>query len=186
MNLQRHVADAVEIIDEHARSTMPEGAYLEFANKMKIIHDKALEYSVYYAQAIVSEGDIPPIITLLSADSDEIKALAAKELVYNFLSDESDGSEAAEIVSAGGIPPLIAMLSGGSNDVVKLAADALGTLMLNGENAVTIVSAGGIPPLIALLSSSYENRVKRYAVKALGTLALNDESTMPSSVSTIL
>merc|ERR1711977_680410 len=86
---------------------------------------------------IVSLGAVPPLIDLLSADSDEVKAYAADALVM--LSDHAD--HAATIVSSDGIPPLIELLSGSPDDIKVAASLALGNLALNDDNRATIASA---------------------------------------------
>jgi hypothetical protein len=144
--------------------------------------------------AVASAGAIPPLVQLLSGDSDDDDD--AYKFVYNGmrttavltlrnLACVNDEIKAA-IVAAGALSPLVKLLSislhvAHSHPTLRPgAAEALHDLIAGSDDVTAaVVAAGGIPPLVALLATSRHNgwvftEEAKYSAMALCNLASID------------
>ena len=104
--------------------------------------------------AIAKAGGIPPMISWLSADSEEVQEEAANTLYA--LSDGNVTTQAL-IVKSEGISPLIEIIKTSRSDKAKEhSARCLWHLCSSVENQNAIMDAGGVGPLVAMLSGDGE------------------------------
>ena len=138
---------------------------------------------------IVHAGAIPPLVAMLSEDTDDPKIWAARVLAL--ISYSYHDEIGLQIVEAGAIPPLVAMLSAGGADEVKANA-ALALYHMTGsydnelryyhndvysidDNIVAIAAAGAIPPLVRMLRADTDHTASSMAALLLGNILSNTE-----------
>ena len=121
--------------------------------------------------AIAKAGGIPPMISWLSADSEEVQEEAANTLYA--LSDGNVTTQAL-IVKSEGISPLIEIIKTSRSDKAKEhSARCLWHLCSSVENQNAIMDAGGVGPLVAMLSGDGE-RSPELASVTIRRLAQNN------------
>jgi len=121
--------------------------------------------------AIAAEGAIPPLVIMLSAETDHIKERAAL-LLGNILSNTA---YKVDIARAGAIPPLVFMLRVG--ETTKSACTALWRLSTNNdENKAAIArEEHAIRYLVQILSSEEEYFDAASAARVLEELSTNND-----------